>query len=132
MEHPHVAQGRRRELLIGIVVMLLATFTVAQSIYFQTRQDAAQACVERKFGELSEVLSARAAFSAQESDATKAVIESFVNAAAAQSGTQVEIRKARAVIIKKLQAYDRTSKRIDRLRKENPVPDYPVGTCDAE
>jgi len=123
---------RRRQLKIGLVLILLAIFTVAQGIYFNVRQADQQKCLRENFVALSHALHVRATLSTRESLANRSVLTAFSRAAAHASSTQTpqEQAKDRKELIDVLVNYQTEVSRIQEIRKNNPVPPYPAGTCE--
>ena len=137
---PNSERTLRRLRRLGIVVLVLGLFTVAQAVYFQNRTNDATECVAQKTEAIATVLDARAAAASQESwarsrearavrrvllsldsaleseEATPAMQARVVEALADYEATVVEVRAALA--------------EVREQRAANPIPAMPAGRCD--
>jgi len=120
---------RRRQHILGIIVILLAIFSVLQALYFQRQRVETQNCIARNFAELSSALQARADLQERESSATEFMIVEFARYIRQRPPTEEE-RVARLLEIADL--YERMVDDIQGDRQRNPIPPYPRGTCTVE
>lgn len=126
---------RRRQLIEGFVLLLLAIFTVAQSLYFSVQNNNQQQCFERKFTEFSAVSKIRAGLATEETAATRRVLMVYAQAAGLvkdkedQKLTPAQQKRFTAKLVDALVHYARATQRIQEQRREHPVPPYPVGAC---
>jgi hypothetical protein len=127
---------RRRQRIEGVVVILLAIFTVVQGVAFSLEDRDQQRCVEEKFGELSVALDARADLTERETEATRRVWRVYAKAAGlASQDSSNELspeqeNRLRAELVAALLNYQDEARAIQAERKENPLPPYPIGSCD--
>lgn len=126
---------RRRQRLLGALVMILAVFTVTQATYLTVQDRDQNACFQDRFTELSRVSRIRAGLSEQETRATADVLGVYAKAAGIVKDKpgykltpkqRARLNKQLVVVLLK---YGKTTDRIQRQRREHPVPPYPVGTC---
>jgi hypothetical protein len=153
---PNSERTLRRLRRLGIIVAVLGVFTVASAVYFQIRQDRTDACVESKVDGLKDTLAARV--KASEDDAASNRQESRARSAESRATRRVLLSlndalrddevdpQAVAELKRRLAAYDivadevraklvavraqRQQVRQDRL--DNPVPDFPAGSCEED
>ena len=129
---------RRRQLIEGSVLILLAIFTVVQAVAFSLEDRGQQRCVEEKFGELSLALDARADLTERESIATRRVFSVWGKAAGIVQDrpgselTPAEEDELQAELVDALLTYQDEAEAIRQERQDNPLPPYPVGTCDQD
>lgn len=127
---------RRRQRIEGVIVILLAIFTVIQAVAFSLEDSDQRTCVERKFSELSEALEARSGLAARESEATRRVWAVYGEYAGIVKGhpnqelTPEDRERLQRQFVDALLNYQAEVKAVQRERRENPVPPYPVGSCD--
>lgn len=115
---------RRRQLIEGAVLIVLAIFTVLQTISFNLEARDQQKCLEQSFSDLNQALETRAALGSRESAANRGVLDAF--AAAAANPAQYDRKK----LINTLLDYKKTMEQVSKERKQNPFPPYPAGKCD--
>lgn len=133
---------RRRQLVEGLVLILLALFSVGQTIMWQDdngEQDKRDRdlliCVENKFRDLSVALDARSALVARESRASQNIWSVWARAAGllkddpTEELPPAEQEQLQRDLVDALLAYDETIRDVQRERRENPYPPYPVGAC---
>lgn len=129
---------RRRQRIEGVVLILLAIFTVIQTVAFQLSDRGQQQCVETKFSELSVALDARADLTARETAASAKVWRVWGEAAGlAENAPGHELSpededRLQGQLVDALLGYQREVKAIQAEREENPLPPYPVGSCKDE
>lgn len=125
------AQEKRRTRVVGAVLALLGLATIGQAIYAREQDAAQKACFEGQLSQFSSVLNQRADLAGRESAATRGVIESFVAAARIpDDAPRKEQEASRDAIIDSLENYDTELTAVAAFRKENPLPEFPPGTCD--
>lgn len=133
---------RRRQLLEGVALVVIGIFIAAQSVYFNTqdtRQDdedmAQRSCFEKKFRELSVALDARAELTERETAQNKALWLIYAEAAGLLKDdptaelTPKDQSKFQRKLVAQLLEYRKVINEIERDRRRNPVPPYPVGVC---
>lgn len=127
---------RRRQYIIGGMVMLLGLFTVAQAIANSRAENAQQACFEENFRELSRVLDVRASIAQRESALETKIWDIYGRAAGYLQDDPTKPLPPKAKerlqreLVAALIAYREGMKHIRQERRENPVPPYPLGNCD--
>lgn len=117
---------RRRQRIEGAGLLLLGIFIAAQSWYFDNRDEdndrrleSVVSCMADNFTKFSVSINARGNLSQRDSDA---VAELLSTVAAAKTSEQVADA---------LQKYDTKRRAIAKDRRENPLPKFPTGRCDA-
>lgn len=108
---------RRRQYTLGIFVLLLSVFSVAEGIYFQIQDKHQRECLQVSFADLSTTLDARGDLVQRQADSTERLITNVFNAKTPQ--------QARAAF----KAYTSEQQAIERGRKRNPIPPFPAGKC---
>lgn len=127
---------RRRQRIEGVIVILLAIFTVFQAVLFNIEDRAQRDCFESKFSDLSYALDARAGLAERESRATRDVLLVYAEAAGilkddpTKELTPAQQEALQVKLVKTLLTYKSEIEDIQRERRDNPVPPYPVGICD--
>lgn len=127
---------RRRQLVEGLVLILLAVFTVVQSVAFSFEDSDQRECFEEKFSELSYALEARAKLAERESTATRDVLLVYAEAAGilrddpTKELTPQQQKDLQVELVKTLLRYQDEIVEVAREREQNPVPPYPVGVCE--
>lgn len=112
---------RKQQYYIGIVVLLLAIFSVVQSIHFNIQDRRQKECLEDVIRDLTASINTRVEIANLDSQNKTRVIRAVASANAEN--------RPRAVF-KALQEFVIEDDRIAELRKKNPVPPLPEGTCD--
>lgn len=126
---------KRRQLMEGAVLILLAIFTVVQSVYFTQQAGNQQDCIQRKFSELSVALDARSSLSNQETNQNKQLWLIYAHAAGLLKSGHTDKLKPKdqkalqAQLVDQLLEYKRVITKIEREREKHPVPPYPEGAC---
>ena len=118
--HAHVEPRRA----LGIFIMVLATFTVFSSLYFESQARAARNCTATKIREIVVAVTARNELAARSNVATQTVI---LAAAAAQSEPDPDA--ATPMFRNAFLDYSRTVADIERDREKTPLPEFPPGEC---
>jgi hypothetical protein len=108
---------RRRQYALGVVVLLLSVFSVAEGIYFRVQDKHQRACLQNSFGALSEALTVRGDLVQRDTDNTTRIITKVFNAK-----TPEEARAAFA-------EYEQEAQAIEKARGESPIPPFPEGKC---
>jgi hypothetical protein len=127
---------RRRQRIEGGVLILLAIFTVIQGVAFSLEDRDQTRCMEDKFRELSVALDARGDLTERETEATRRVWRVYGKAAglasqdASNELSEEQESRLRAELVAALLNYQDEARAIQAERKENPLPPYPVGSCD--
>ena len=126
---------RRRQRIEGLILILLAIFTVAQAIYFQVDNSKQQQCINGKFLQLSNSLDARGKLTTRESNATRRVFFVYSRAAGLvkDNPTKPLDKKTQHMfqrqLVRALMNYQKEIDAIQKERREHPLPPYTVGTC---
>lgn len=109
---------RRRQLIEGSALILLAIFTLLQAIYFN-QQDASQRdCLASVVHDMAESQGIRADLNQRDSENKTRVIRDV-----AQAKDEADLREA-------FRRFDEEQSRIDALGIEHPVPAFPDGRCE--
>jgi hypothetical protein len=106
----------RRGLIIGVVILILAMFTVVQGTYYTHESRKKSACQAQYNADFSKALRLRAQWSSED---RAAEIQLWKNFLAAKPG------EGRAILQKYLDSVART----DKLRAENPLPKLEDRDC---
>lgn len=117
-------KSSRFQLFIGVVVLLLATASIAQTAYFQGQLSKQRQCLSAAFSRQNGVLQTRGYYAAQESALIKEAMLAFSNAAEHPEADN------QADLIAALLKYKREIEALTEARQSNPVPDFPEGACD--
>ena len=120
---------KRRQLIEGSILILLAIFTVMQGIYFNVQQGHQASCVEDKFSQLSVALGKRAHLSGRETTATKRVLLFAAHSSQNPPKTPEEQQKVQKQFKHVPQHYSNEINAIQQYRQNHPLPPYPVGAC---
>lgn len=129
---------RHRQRVLGLVVLLLAVFTLAQATYLTVQDRDQNRCFQTRFTELSRVSKIRAGLAEQETAATAGVLDVYAQAAGIvkdKPGYKLDPadqERLKKLLVHRLLAYSETAARIQRERQQHPVPPYPIGTCSEE
>lgn len=140
---------RKRQLREGVVLIMLAIAVTLQAIYFnvqdtQQREDVRrsqqkqQACLVEKFRDLSKALDVRANLTERESNASRRIWLIYSQAAGLVKDDPTKPLKPadqhrlQRDLVKALLNYQSEIEDIQKTRRENPVPPYPIGTCGAK
>ena len=120
---------RRRQLIEGIIVLLLAIFTTLQAVYF-TQQDREQReCLARTVQEITEVNQVRSSLNVRLDQAEQKALLAAGELLGTNPGDPDHASK-RAKLASDLDAYAEEAAAVEQARKDNPVPTYPEGRCD--
>jgi len=127
---------KRRQLIEGAVLILLAVFTVLQGIYFNLEDRSQRACFEEKFTELSKVSKLRSELAERETAATSNVLRVYAKAAGLVKDDPTQELKPKdearlqRELVAALLSYQDEITAIENSREKNPVPPYPIGVCE--
>lgn len=108
----------RRQVALGIFVLVLSVFTVAEGFYFRHQDGVQRDCIAHAFSELNHTLSVRGNLVDRETRATSKLLTDAIKYE--HDGAE------RARVVRR---YLRQIADIQQTRRENPVPPYPEGTC---
>ena len=117
-------QVNRLQVFIGVVVLLLATATVAQTAYFQGQIQKQKDCYVSFAQQQNEALQARSQPAAKESNLTKNAMLAFSKAA-----EHPEANNQKALIAALLK-YKQEIDRVAKQKANHPIPDFPEGACE--
>jgi hypothetical protein len=126
---------RRGQVVLGVFILLLALFTVAQGVKSAQYERETQACIADKFRELSAALNARARLTERETSQNKALWLIYADAAGLVKEDPTEELKPKdrerlqRQLVAQLLEYKKVITEIEKERRENPLPPYPVGIC---
>jgi len=140
---------KRRQMIEGTVLILLAIFTVMQAVFFNVkadhsdqesrlRADEQRQCLAIKFRELSDTLKKRGALQVRESNAQRRIWAVYSHAAGLVKDDPTKPLKPadqhrlQRQLVAALLGYQEEIKAIQKSRRENPVPPYPLGTCETK
>lgn len=123
---------RRRQRREEILLILLGIVVGAVSIYFHQQDVDQRTCIASNFSSLSDALDKRGELAeresrvnAAESSATRRlIIDAFASDSRQEAFTA--FRKAQ----RRWERVDHERARIAHQRAENPIPNFPEGTCD--
>lgn len=127
---------RRRQIVEGVILILLAIFSVGQTVAFQNEDSDQRECFEQKFSELTVALDARSDLAGRESRASQNIWDVWARAAGivkddpTEPITGPQQEQLQRDLVKALLAYQDTMDSVREERKDNPYPPYPVGICD--
>lgn len=138
---------RRRQLTLGLVIVLFAILSIGQA-YLDQRDEARQdksdrdlvRCVEKKFRDLSEALDARSdsnkkisSLETRKSDLTTDVMLAFSEAAEhPEANNQADLISALLKYKDDIGTINARLRDAVDEREKTPLPPYPVGACDQE
>jgi hypothetical protein len=126
---------RRRQLIESAMLIVVGILMIIQSYYFHHEDREQRECLSDNFVALSEALDIRSELVSRETAATKRIWLTYAEAAGVvkDDPTQELPPKEKARLQRKLVAalldYERVIEDIERERRENPLPPYPVGVC---
>ena len=143
---------KRRQIREGLVLILLAIFTVVQAVYFNLEDRQQSECVRDNFSEFARVTGFRADIGMQDSElqrretaVSKKIWLTFAEAAGVIKDDPSkplppdEQARLNGELVKNLLEYKETISEIEeereqlqRERRRNPVPPFPVGECNAQ
>ena len=125
----------RRQLLMGIALLLLAVFTASQAVYFSLEDRSTQRCINDKFHELSRALDVRSTLTERETEAASAIWDVYGEAAGlvkddpTEPLAQEDQDRLNTKLVKTLLSYQEEIALIEEKRAKNPLPPYTIGTC---
>lgn len=113
---------RRRERLLG-VGLVICGLLVAVSTYMNDKRDDKQdrqfrECITSVVGDLTDSLTARSDLTEPDAKSVRVLISDLLKAE--------NEADSRAAIVK----YNKTQTDLAKIRKSNPIPPFPDGTCD--
>lgn len=108
---------RRRQRIEGSLLVVIGILMLLQSAYFTGQDRQQQECLQKNFVALSEALDVRSELTRRETAAAEKV-----NLAELEVSTNAEF-------VSRLRDYEAEIEKIQRLRRENPLPPYPAGRC---
>lgn len=127
------------DLAVGLVVFLLCTGFLYQSVENQRSDKRQSECVVEKFRELSVSLDKRADLTNRETSQNKKLWLIYAEAAGLiqkqnpdnpdKGLTDKQRLDLNKRLVSQLLTYRRVITQIETSRKNNPVPPYPVGAC---
>jgi hypothetical protein len=109
---------RRRQIRNDISIAIIVIAIAGGAFYFDRSDDRQRNCLSTYVEQSAVTSKARGAAVAAESEATRDVIRSVLEA---KSPPEVQAAYAR---------YRKALERIDERRADNPVPTFPKGVCD--
>lgn len=127
---------RARQIQTGVVLILLGIFTVLQAIVFNLEDRQQRTCLEDNFIALNNALEVRADLAARETKLQHNVWSVYARAAGLLKDDPNEKlsprdrKQLQREWVAALLEYDEGIQEIQRERRENPVPPYPVGSCE--
>jgi dipeptide/tripeptide permease len=117
--HGHRMTTQNATRIIGIVVLLLAIFTVVQNTRTSQRLSDVTSCQAKFNHEFAEVSTLRAALADQD----RRALQDMLLALYQQRNASQDKR------LRTFEAWVATTERNDRARKQNPLPELPSGEC---
>lgn len=130
---------KRRQLIEGAALIAIGVLMILQSWYFNAVDRDQRKCLADNFQDLSVALDVRADITDRETSQNKALWGLYAEAAGIikESGKPVgealtERQKAQLNerLVDQLLEYQREMDDIERDRRRNPLPPYPVGACE--
>lgn len=109
---------RRRQIRESVGIGLLALALATAVVYFEGQDSAQERCMSAFIHADNETSTIRSALVEDESKATRRVIRKALSAS-----SRGDIAKAR-------RTYSQALKRIDIMRENNPVQEFPAGVCE--
>lgn len=108
---------RRRQRIESAGIVALAAGLVFSVVYFQGQDSAQDRCLSTFVSTNSETTAIRSQAVALESKATRSIINDVFTA------------EGRGQVREAFKRYTARIARVDQLREDNPVPDFPEGLC---
>lgn len=139
---------RRRQLVEGLVLILLAIFTAVQAVAFNVEDRDQQKCLEQSFSDLNQALASRSQLATESNqlkdqnaqltaDQFDWLLNLFVTSASNQNATEQERAELRERFLRETKEFQEQraelKKRIAEVTKQqanHPLPPYPAGKCD--
>lgn len=113
---------RRRQYIESIMLGFLGLMVVISTLYnadqVEDQGTEFEACITSQVTALTDSLSARSELTEPETASVRTLIRDLVNAKTEEQGQQA------------IEEYTRTQSKIDKIRKQNPIPPFPDGKCD--
>jgi hypothetical protein len=123
---------RRRQQIEGAFLFVIGILLVVSTLWFNHQDEQQRACIGKNFTDLSASLEVRSAGVEAESRTNRAESRAnqrfFRDAFAAK--TEADVFEAYAKYRVALDHIDQRRERITEERRENPIPEFPAGTCD--
>lgn len=120
-------QRQRRD---GVLLLLLAVFTVTQALYFNQQDSEQRDCLAQQIGDITSVQKVRAQLNERESEASKSALLAAGSLVTEKTLAPKEYETRRLELAKALEAYTGEVAAVKQAREENPVKAYPQGRCD--
>lgn len=112
------------QIFIGVVVLLLAAASIAQTAYFQGKLDQQKDCLVNFVQAQNDALLARQSTSQKESELTRNAMLAFSEAA-----EQPEADNQKELIAALLK-YKQDINEVSEQKKNNPLPKFEEGACE--
>lgn len=127
---------RRRQRIEAFFLILVGVLMLGQTWYFNTQDSSQRECISDKFRELSIALDVRSESNEKETRAEKEIWLTYAEAAGALKNKppQTELpeeqqNRLNKQLIDALLNYQSVVDEIQKDRKKNPLPPYPIGVC---
>lgn len=132
---PNSLKYRRRQVYLGVFVLLLSVFSVAEGVYFRHQDKLQRQCIERSFADLSAALQVRADLIEQDSAMNNKAWMVYADAAGVVRDDPTKPLPPKVLhhyqrrLVRTLLEYRRVERRIAQARDDNAIPPFPVGRC---
>lgn len=126
---------RRRQFAEGMVLILLGIGMLLQTAYFNHQDQEQRRCLGDNFAELTVTLTERARLASLESEANKRVWLVYAEAAGlirddpTKPVPPEDVPRLQRELVAALLNFQRVVDSVEDERENNPVPPYPVGSC---
>lgn len=121
MTHVQVTKVQRRQFQFGIVLILLAIFSVLQGAYFHVEDSAQRDCLAKVVRQMRASIETRVAIADRDSRNKTITIRRVATANAENKPREV---------MRALDDFVMEDDKINVMRENNPVPPLPEGRCD--
>lgn len=120
MTTPEKLRRRQRRESAGLLILglVMTVTTIYDSNQRDKQKDEFQECITSVVTELTDSLTARSNLTEPDARSVRELIRDLL-----KSKTEADSRKA-------ISAYNATQVEIAKVRKSNPIPPFPDGTCD--
>jgi hypothetical protein len=115
---PKWLRGIHWEWVMNVMLLLIAVAIVLQTLYFRGANDQQKRCLQQQITNLTSALQDRQQPQDIERQATRTFIVGLIHNKDGQAGSEALIAQ-----------YEDELAKADRLRQDNPIPDYPNGVC---